>query len=455
MCVLIALVSGDRSIRLGVFPEFPRVGAFLFAASLFSVKSPRHCLRARIAADRLGLDRTAERGVPKSHSGRNIMIDTAAPSPASGRLERLLGFLGADPSNEQLLADAAGAALDARQPAAAAEILDRHARPDELPPHLLNLRALAALQQGEAAEAVELFEALRATGGDAPPVRFNLASAHVLLGDHSAALDLLDPEVVAAVRPAALLRIHTLHRLDRPELALEEGEGLAAARPDDTALMGALASAAIDDERPELARRYALAGGSDPEAVAALGLLELNDHRPQESIPLFDSVLARDPNNARASIGKGMALLATGDTHGSLEHIDRGAEAFVDHPGSWIASGWAYYLAGDLAASRARFERALACDDNFAESHGALAVLDIAAGDHEEARRRLKVALRLDRNCFSAALASSMLLRAEGKDADADKVIGRAMHTPLGEDGYTVAQALAAGGAYAGKRPRN
>src|SRR5205085_9750859 len=184
------------------------------------------------------------------------------------------GFLGAEPSNLHLLADAAGAALDAGRPDTAAQVLDRHGEAAELPPHLLNLRALAALQQGEAAEAVELFEALRRSGGDDPAVRFNLASAHALLGDHPAALELLDSEVVEAVPPAALLRIHTLHRLERAEQALEEGEGLAAARPDDQALMGALASVAIDDERPELARRYALAGGSDPAAVAALGLLE-------------------------------------------------------------------------------------------------------------------------------------------------------------------------------------
>ena len=56
------------------------------------------------------------------------------------------------------------------------------------------------------------------------------------------------------------------------------------------------------------------------------------------------------------------------------------AELFVSHIGSWVAAGWAHVIAGDRAAGRARFERALALDDRFAETQGALAVLDVVEG---------------------------------------------------------------------------
>ena len=69
---------------------------------------------------------------------------------------------------------------------------------------------------------------------------------------------------------------------------------------------------------------------------------------------------------------------------------------------------------GRLAASRARFETALALDDAFAETQGALAVLDLLGDDLEGARRRTEIALgstatvsraRLPRACCSSAKA--------------------------------------------------
>ena len=119
---------------------------------------------------------------------------------------------------------------------------------------------------------------------------------------------------------------------------------------------------------------------------------------------------------------------------------------FGDHLGSWVAAGWVYYVKGDLATSRARFETALALDDTFAETQGALAVLDLLDDDLESARRRTEIALRLDRNCFAGALAKSMLLEREGKGKAAQKVRDAAMNFPIGPGGRTIAKSLAARG---------
>ena len=208
--------------------------------------------------------------------------------------------------------------------------------------------------------------------------------------------------------------------------------------------MGALASAALDAEEVDLARVYAGRAGTSHDGLTTMGLLLLNEDRAEESGALFDRVLAGDSGNARALLGKGLGLLSKGDADAAAERIDAAATSFGDHIGSWVAAGWVYYVKGDLATSRARFETALALDDSFGETQGALAVLDLVDGDLESARRRTAIALKLDRNCFAGALAQSMLLEREGKGKAAQKVRDAALNFPIGPDGRTIARSLIA-----------
>jgi tetratricopeptide (TPR) repeat protein len=360
------------------------------------------------------------------------------------RLQQLLGFLDHDPENLALLSDAAAAAIDEGDFAAATSLVKRYAAAAEPPPQLLNLQALAAMREGRFEDAAASFAALRAGGWDAPPVRFNHAWALAMANEPEAALALLDDEVCAAGSRGAALKVSLLHQLERLDEALAEGARLAEIYPDDQNLMGALANAALDAEQAELARAYAARAGTSHDGLTTLGMLLLDEERIADSGALFDRVLAADGSNARAQLGKGLGLLAAGDSAGAARWIDGAAERFGDHVGSWVAAGWAQYLLGDLAASRARFETALAIDDSFAETQGALAVLDIAADDLESARRRADVALRLDRQCFAAALAKTMLLERDGKGKAAQKVRDAALNLAIGPGGRTIARSLAA-----------
>ncbi|HEY5723949.1 MAG TPA: tetratricopeptide repeat protein [Allosphingosinicella sp.] len=370
------------------------------------------------------------------------MSETATPT-APSRADRLRSFLEQDPGNARLLADAAAAALDEGEPDAAAQLIGRYG-PAPLPPALLNLKGVAALQAGRPADAAEAFEGLVAAGEADPVVRFNLAWARTLTGDHEGALEMLDDGSAEAAPGGPALKIHALHHVGRLEEALETGAGLAERHPEDGALMGALAAVAIDSEDSALARSYAERAGGNDEGLAALGTLELDEGRLEQSLALFGRALEADPGNARANIGMGMGLLARGDGKAAIPFIERGAERFGDHPGSWIAAGWALFLQGDHEGARDRFEKALACDDSFAESHGGLAVVDIAEGDLESGRRRTEIARRLDPNCFSAALAKSLLLEGEGRGPAAEKVRAAAMATPIAPGGKTMAEAIAA-----------
>ncbi|MGE5566079.1 MAG: tetratricopeptide repeat protein [Parcubacteria group bacterium] len=370
-------------------------------------------------------------------------MQTPDATESSTRLKRLLGFLERDPDNASLLADAAEEAFGEGERETAAKLLARYEAASPLPPPLQNLKGLTALSGGDFATAADIFQALLSENSADPVLRFNLAWAKSMLEDWDGAVEMLDDETAVTVPNAAALKIHGLHHLGRLDEALACGRELARRMPDDKDLMGALANAAIDAEDLALAREYATRAGGQHEGLSALGMVLLNDSDIPAAMTAFEHALEVRPDDARAAVGKGLALMAENNPAKAAPWLDKGAERFGEHLGSWVASAWAYFAAGDLVTSRARFEKALAIDDTFAEIHGGLAVLDIAAGDLESAKRRTEVALRLDRQCFSAALAKSLLLAAEGNAQAAERIRNIALNTPLGQSGKTLMQSMA------------
>lgn len=357
----------------------------------------------------------------------------------TARLERLLGYLKVDPNNPALLADAVQAALDADELDQAAQ-LGRHLQ--AVTPGGFEGRYLAsviAMRQRDFATAAALLDTLM-TESDQRSVRFNLAWSRAMLGDKAIALALLDERTTAEIAAAAMLKLQLLHEAAQLDEALAVGQAALDRHPDDAGLLAAMATLALDLEDAELARRCALRAGDHPEALAASGMLDLQDGSVETAQALFDKSLATREHNPRAWIGRGLAGLLRQDPQAARD-LDRGAQQFGSHIGSWIAAGWGHFIGGDIAAAQERFERAMEIDPTFAESHGSLAVVDVAAGRTEEARRRMVTALRLDRDCFSAALAQVMLLSDD--PAKAQEIVSRAMHTPLNEEGMTIAGYMA------------
>jgi tetratricopeptide (TPR) repeat protein len=357
----------------------------------------------------------------------------------SDRLARLLGYLEADSLNPGLLTETVEAALAAGDLDMAAKVNERLLEVLPLGFEARYLAGLIAMRRGDFAEAARTFEPLFAEH-DYPNLRFNLAWSRAMLDEKPAALALLDDKTVDVFAAAAMLKVQLVHEAGQFEDALALGQAALARHPDDPGLLAAMATLAIDVEDAELARRCAEQAGDHPEALAVCALLELQDGKSQAARQLFDRSLSQREHNPRAWIGRGLAALLEHAPVEAAHDIDRGAQQFGDHIGSWIAAGWAHFVSGDLAAAQRRFERALALDHNFAESQGSLAVLAVLQDDREEARRKAMTALRLDRECFSAALALAML---DESPERAREIIDRAMHTPINDSGLTLVSFMA------------
>ncbi|MFI4973112.1 MAG: tetratricopeptide repeat protein [Caulobacterales bacterium] len=367
---------------------------------------------------------------------------TATGAPATSRLRQLVGFLHHDPANLQLIGEAAAAALDEGELSQADDLLAGYARLAPLPPALSNLAGLVALSDGRFEAAAVIFQQLLPDNPSDPALRFNLAWCRAMLKDYAGASAILDEQAASASPQAALLKVQMLHHLGELEAALDWGARLVQRFSGDPALLGALAAVAIDAEDVGLAERYALGAGENHDALATLGMLRLNEDSVDDALKLFNRALGLDPHDPRALLGEGLGLLAKGELRAAPPLIDQAAERFEHHLGSWVAAGWAYFVNGDYISSRARFDKALALDDTFAETHGGLAVLDAVEGDLAGAKRRTEVALRLDRKCFSAALAKSLILISEGDPTSAARVRNIALNAPIGPGGRTIAQAL-------------
>jgi tetratricopeptide (TPR) repeat protein len=359
------------------------------------------------------------------------------------RLQRLLGYLHEDPDNLALIGDAAHAAFDESSLDEARDLLKLYRTlSSPLPLPLVNLEGLVALRSSQFNAAAEAFDMLLAQGVDDPLVRFNRAWVHALENEHQAALTLLDDDVVAATPPAATLKVQMLHHQGEIEEALAAGQRMIERFPADDSLLGALSVAAMDADDYDLARHYAERAAGGVDALTTRGLVALNGNDTQPALMLFDQALAEHKDAPRAWLGKGLGLVVTGNFTDGSKALNRAAEIFVDHIGSWIAVGWTQFIAGDLKTARTTFEHARALNENFAETHGGLAVLDIAEGDIDSAERRADIALRLDRNCFGGMLARMLLHETKGNAAAATRIWERAVTMPVGINGKTLAQAM-------------
>ncbi|MES2442153.1 MAG: tetratricopeptide repeat protein [Pseudomonadota bacterium] len=368
---------------------------------------------------------------------------TEQATTAPGRFERLSALLDYDPGNLALLADTADAAFAEDRFDDAGALLDRCEAIAPLPPHALHLAGLVAMRLLDWPRAAERFEAVLAAGGNAPPVRFNLAWSLAMDKRFAEALPLLDEETSAELPQAAELEVGLLHQLGELERAEERARALILVHPDHRGLNAAVSTLAIDIEDVELAAATAINAGDHPDALITLATLALGEDEVEGAAELFDAALARNPSSPRALVGRGLARLLSGDQAEAAREIDRGAELFGDHLGSWLAAGWAYVVAGDRETGRARFERAVEIDDTFGEAQGSLAVIELLEGRIEEARRRTEVALRLDRHGFAAALASMLLAAGEGDKDRAQRIFEIALKTPIGDNGRTVGQSIA------------
>jgi Tfp pilus assembly protein PilF len=168
---------------------------------------------------------------------------------------------------------------------------------------------------------------------------------------------------------------------------------------------------AIDAGQIGAARRLAAsADESQAEASVARACLALAEGRPDAALPGLECAERARPADGRIQATIGLCRLQAGDLAGAQARFERAlAGSMQAHVGTWHALGWARLLQGDRAGARAAFAQALALDRNFAESHGAMALVLGLDGEAGQAEQHLRAADKLDAGNVTGRYARAVL----------------------------------------------
>lgn len=372
----------------------------------------------------------------------------ARVSAALARLDRLDGYLKADPGNSQLLAEAFDLSLQCRQWDRAAFHL-RHGQ--ALHDDALSWR----LKEGDLLLAQELYPQARAAlkvlqhVDQAPPefaavVLHNLVYIEFRQGRYAECVSELaqylenftgtasvpTPEgAVGASLPGRLLQqlwLRSLHRTAELDRACSWAREAEKAQRLDAGAAAIASLIAIDAGDMVSAQRWAGMAlqhtqlQKSPELLPAEVFvtqltLALGARKADDAIAWADRALQLNDSDGRAWSGRAFAFLLKSDLKRARQDFGRALRGMPGHIGTWHGQGWAELLDHDLEAAQASFSTALEMDRNFAESHGGMAVVLALKQQTHEARQHAERAIGLDKNNLSGRYAEA-LLNGEVKD---------------------------------------
>ena len=330
------------------------------------------------------------------------------------QVDQLESFLAQDPSNLSLVAEAVHAAVNAGQSERARAILDRSRAATVVDAPLRHLEATILLAEHRFPEACELLQGLLRDGADAPGVVFNLGYASMRAGDPVAGAQQLQALLGRVDAPAQtlawLLRCH-LHA-GHPEHALEAWNAAALEqRTPEAAGVASLAcfDAGLADQARQLADG-ALAGGDiSLEPIVVRASLALTDGEFANAEQLLARGRQVAPDDPRLRFTFGLSHLLRGQSAAANEEFRFAVTRQPRHAGGWIAFAWSSIFVGNLVEARSSLDTAMALDRNFAEAHGALAVVDALEGHREAALEGIQRASRLDHGSMAWRYAQAVL----------------------------------------------
>jgi tetratricopeptide (TPR) repeat protein len=338
-------------------------------------------------------------------------------------LARVERYLQQDPSNTSLLARAFDLSMAMTDLDLAGRYLDRAlaVAPDD--PFFRFGQAELLSAQGRWADAEPLYAALLREHANAG-VAHGLARCQARGGAHTHAVATLWPFRDAADFPAAAATqlVRSLHHAGRGDEALEYARDNEARYGTVAAFCAAASLAALDEGDMDMAARLSAVARSakdvPAEALVVDGTIALAGLHLDVAVDAYQQALAAHPGEARSLAGMGSIHLIQRDFAGALAALEQAHRGMPEHIGTLHLLGWCKLFMGDTQGAVQDFNAALELDRNFADSHGAVAVVHAMRGERAQAEREAEVARRLDPASLSARYAQMVL---DGDTADPER----------------------------------
>jgi Flp pilus assembly protein TadD len=310
---------------------------------------------------------------------------------------------------------------------------------------MARLAAVDISRQNFASAERALRELLQAGEAD-PALRYNLGLALYYQRRFGEAAEIFESlahsPAGADARYHLISCLHNLARLDEAAAVAEDF----LREQSSTKLRGYLALVQMDASKmPEAlahARQVLQEQPDNPDAAAVMSTHHLEMQQPDEAQRYLQSLITREPQNVRG--WQGLALTALyGQKHAeAIRYLERARDCDPANTGTLTTLGWTHLTRHDYPAAERVFREGLEIDRNDAELHGGLATALVFLRRIDEAKQEIAKALGLDKRCFGAVFAQSILLKLEGRDKLAEKVLGNMLQASPREGGRTLMAGL-------------
>ena len=159
------------------------------------------------------------------------------------------------------------------------------------------------------------------------------------------------------------------------------------------------------------------------DALLAQATFDLFELKPEKAMIILAKILKTQPTNGRALSLNAQSLMVLHNIDDAKQQFYLSVKYMDNHIGTWHLLGWCEFVGKNSELAKSAFEKALLIDKNFAESHGALAVIAITERNFELANKLIRIAKRLDSQCLSAEYAESLLLEQNGESEKAQELV--------------------------------
>ncbi len=237
------------------------------------------------------------------------------------------------------------------------------------------------------------------------------ALAYSDLGQQQAAINSL--RIALAIRPAysaAVLRLAAIYRD-----------------------LGDLAAASL------VMRSVEQSGSKDPAVLAALGEHALALGQPEKAVAYLEQAVAGVPQATRLNYLLGQAYRSLGDRPKARDYLARAGDVGISPADPELAvldeittgeilhllSGRKAYRAGDFAAARGYFQRALAANPDSVRARVNLAAAEAESGNVDQAIAQLEVVLGAEPDNVASLFNLATLEWGRGRLERADQLFGR------------------------------
>ncbi len=316
------------------------------------------------------------------------------PAGDARSVEVLERALKASPDTRSLQVQLASAYLQAGKPRRAIDLL-RGGGAEDYGPREAGLLVQALLQaEGLEAARAELLQVLRRRPNDVQVLAL-AAAFHARAGETDKGRELLRAALQG--NPDKVPLLFTLAQLEwvarRPDATRAALQQVLALQPQNATAQLALAE--VEMARGDQARAAqlleALRSGDKQAIEPRIALMQLALRRDdaKQAHSLASEILAARPNDASTQRDVGLLYLGFGRFDAALEVLLQAAKLDAKDPGIWLTLGRAQAALGQAGAARASFAKSLELKPGWIAPSGALAFIDLQAGDQDAALRRI------------------------------------------------------------------